>query len=97
MAFMSRSRGTELPTSVCRRGLFNAQPAPVKKENACKCQSSHEPQLEDGSEYDSKKGQVELVQEEDDAAVELVGDDSRDGRPEHRQGPQPQHDGHLHR
>ena len=36
-AFISRSRGTELATSDCRKGLFNAQPTPLRNEKACRC------------------------------------------------------------
>ena len=33
MAFISRSRGTELATSVCRSGFISPHPAPEKNEN----------------------------------------------------------------
>ena len=78
-------------------GIVQRPPGAGQEREGVQVPQLYEPQLEDEREYDREEGQVELVQQENDAAVEFVGDDSRDGRPQHRQGAQPQHDGHLHR
>ena len=79
------------------QGIVQCPADAAKEREGVQMPYLNDAELEYGCEYDGQQRHVGLVQQEDDTAVELVRDDSGDGRGEHGQSAQAQHDGNLHR